>query len=93
MAPKVHHEEENMDHHGPPPPSASLEQARLKGHLGHLTTAEEDALDDFKILCAKHGYYRPGGLNGPATHDDGTLVYVVSQMSFFQSVLFILSSP
>jgi len=76
MAPKQNHEEEHMDQHGPPPPSASLEQARLKGHLGHLTTAEEDALDEFKTLCAKHGYYKPVGANSIASHDDGTLVYV-----------------
>ena len=65
-----------MDQHGPPPPSASLEQARLKGHLGHLMTAEEDALDEFKTLCAKQGFYKPAGSNTPASHDDGTLVYV-----------------
>ena len=76
MAPKSILEDEHMGQHGPPPPSASLEQARLKGHLGHLTVVEEDALDDFKTLCAKHGYYKAVGPNGPASHDDGTLVYV-----------------
>ena len=79
MAPKRIEEEERMDQHGPPPPSASLEQARLRGHLGHLTTAEEDALDDFKNLCAKHGWYTPAGPTTPASHDDGTLVYVFSE--------------
>ena len=85
MAPKQHEIEVHMDQHGPPPPSASLEQARLKGHLGHLTIAEEDALDDFKTLCAKHGFYKPAGPSTPATHDDGTLVYVSLDTFLFPS--------
>ena len=91
MAPNQAEVEEHMDQHGPPPPSASLEQARLRGHLGHLTTAEEDALDDFKTLCAKHGIYKPAGPNNPATHDDGTLVYVYFETSLFPNTLSNLS--
>lgn len=78
MAPK---QREEAELHGPPPPSAALEQTRLKGHLGHLTTAEEDALDEFKVVCAKEGFYKPAGSNSPASHDDGTLVYATLEPS------------
>ena len=59
---------------GPPLPSASLEQARLAGHLGHLTAHEESQFHAFKALCEKQGYYKPTDGNTSASHDDGTLV-------------------
>lgn len=59
-----------------PPPSASLEQTRLKGHLGHLTPQEEAAFVAFKKLSADKGFYRPDDGVQPASHDDGTLMYV-----------------
>lgn len=62
---------------GAPPASAALESVRLKGHIGHLTEDEGSALDSFKTLAAQKGYYTPAGANGKASHDDGTLVYVV----------------
>lgn len=62
---------------GAPPPSASLESNRLKGHVGHLTLEEGAALDTFKELAAKKGVYKLARLGGKASHDDGTLVYVV----------------
>ena len=60
-----------------PPPSASLEQTRLKGHLGHLTPQEEEAFVAFKKLSADQGFYRPDDGIQPASHDDGTLMYVL----------------
>ena len=59
---------------GVPPPSASTEQSRLQGHLGHLTLAEEKALVEFKKLSATQGYYQPETNTTRASHDDGTLV-------------------
>lgn len=59
---------------GPPPPSASSEQTRLKGHIGHLTRPEEAALIDFKNISAEQGLYRPDTNTHRASHDDGTLV-------------------
>lgn len=63
-----------MAHQGPPAPSASLEQARLAGHLGHLTAHEDSQYQAFKVLAEEHGYYKPTDGKTPATHDDGTLV-------------------
>ena len=59
---------------GPPPASASSEQSRLQGHIGHLTGQEESALKAFKILCAEKGFYKPVDAGSAASHDDGTLV-------------------
>lgn len=59
---------------GPPPPEAANAETRLKGHIGHLTAEEESALDHFKKLCAKEGYYTPHAADRKASHDDGTLV-------------------
>lgn len=59
---------------GPPPASASSEQSRLKGHLGHLTKHEEVALEEFKKISAERGLYQPETNTQRASHDDGTLV-------------------
>lgn len=59
---------------GPPPASASSEQSRLQGHIGHLTAHEESAFKAFKILCLEKGFYNPADANSAASHDDGTLV-------------------
>lgn len=59
---------------GPPPASASSEQTRLKGHIGHLTRQEEAALREFKKICAEQGLYQPETNLHRASHDDGTLV-------------------
>lgn len=66
-----------MDPPGPPPPSASLEHTRLKGHIGHLTPEEEAAFAAFKQLCADQGFYKPDDGVEQASHDDGTLMYVL----------------
>ena len=62
------------------------------GHLHHLTTTQEKALDEFRTACAEKGLYKyavvagqEGGekeegeaVEGPkdASHDDATLLYV-----------------
>ncbi|KAL8650655.1 MAG: hypothetical protein Q9210_003702 [Variospora velana] len=67
---------------GPPPPSASSEQTRLRGHIGHLTRQEEAALRDFKTLSAEQGLYRPETNTHRASHDDGTLVRFLRARKF-----------
>jgi len=66
------------DPHGPPPAEAASAETRLKGHLGHLTPQEESALEDFKKLAAKEGFYKLATDSTKASHDDGTLMYAVS---------------
>ena len=65
------------DQHGPPPAEAASAETRLKGHVGHLTTQEESALQQFKQLSAKQGFYTPATDTKKASHDDGTLVYAI----------------
>ena len=65
------------EHHGPPPAEAASAETRLKGHVGHLTSEEESALEAFKVLAAKKGYYTPATDEKKASHDDGTLVYAI----------------
>lgn len=62
---------------GAPPPSAASGVNRLRGHLGHLTQEESTALESFKAIAAKAGYYTPPTREKKASHDDGTLVYAV----------------
>ncbi|KAF7903216.1 uncharacterized protein EAF01_006265 [Botrytis porri] len=55
--------------------SAVVEYGFPQGHLGHLTTEEEAALNNFKVVCAEKGLYKPGnGSNEPASHEDATLL-------------------
>lgn len=50
-----------------------------QGHLGHLTTEEEEALKNFKLVCADKGLYAPGPTEeDPGTHDDATLLYATA---------------
>ncbi|KAL8711683.1 MAG: hypothetical protein Q9220_003854 [cf. Caloplaca sp. 1 TL-2023] len=74
---------------GPPPATASSEQSRLKGHLGHLTKQEEAALSDFKKLSAEQGLFRPEAGSQPASHDDGTLVRYLRARKFVPQDAFI----
>ena len=60
--------------HGPPPAKAAAIEARLAGHLGHLTPEEQEAFDDFKRISAEKGFYTPATADAKASHDDGTLV-------------------
>lgn len=64
------------DQHGPPPAEAAASETRLKGHLGHLTPQEETALEEFRKLAKKAGFYTPATDDKKASHDDGTLMYV-----------------
>ncbi|CAD6446356.1 7dee53d0-67d9-42c7-8f47-e25709e75d5c [Sclerotinia trifoliorum] len=55
--------------------SAVVEYGFPQGHLGHLTTEEEAALNNFKVLCTEKGLYKPGnGIDQPASHEDATLL-------------------
>ncbi|KAL8760858.1 MAG: hypothetical protein Q9184_002968 [Pyrenodesmia sp. 2 TL-2023] len=67
---------------GPPPPSASSDQIRLQGHIGHLTRQEEAALREFKKFSSEQGFYRPETNNHRASHDDGTLVRFLRARKF-----------
>lgn len=62
------------DQPGAPPASAIADAVRFAGHLGHLTEAEQDALDSFKALARNNGLFREDGPGGKPTHDDATLV-------------------
>lgn len=46
----------------------------LTGTLNHLTPAQEQRLDEFKVQLEKGGWWSPDGVNGKPTHDDGTLL-------------------
>lgn len=65
----------------PPTAEAASAETRLRGHLGHLTEDEESALEEFKKLCAKGGFYTPETEQHKASHDDGTLMYAVVDSS------------
>jgi hypothetical protein len=45
-------------------------------HLGHLSEAQQSALDNFKKICEEKGYYHPGSSEGRkhASHDDETML-------------------
>lgn len=57
--------------------SAVVEYGYPQGHLGHLTSEEEAAMQNFKVLCAERGAYRAATEDGKASHDDATLLYVL----------------
>ncbi|QSZ34577.1 hypothetical protein DSL72_006171 [Monilinia vaccinii-corymbosi] len=55
--------------------SAVIEYGFPQGHLGHLSTEEEAALNNFKFLCTENGVYKPGnGNDEPPSHEDATLL-------------------
>lgn len=43
------------------------------GHLGHLSTQQNEALQKFKAVLVERGLLKPGP---PPSHDDQTLLYV-----------------
>lgn len=47
----------------------------LSGVLNHLSAAQVRKLDEFKEKLQKDGWWAPEGVNGKASHDDGTLLY------------------
>jgi hypothetical protein len=55
------------------PSAGGVEHGYPEGHLGHLTTSEEQALQDFKAVIEEKGLYKPGP---PPSHDDLTLLCV-----------------
>ncbi|KAL8689622.1 MAG: hypothetical protein Q9218_004748 [Villophora microphyllina] len=74
---------------GPPPASASSEQSRLTGHLGHLTRQEDAALTEFKKLSASQGFYHPETSTQRASHDDGTLIRYLRARKFVPQDAFV----
>jgi len=58
----------------PPTAEDASAETRLRGHVGHLTTGEETAFEEFKKLCAEEGFYTPATIDQNASHDDGTLM-------------------
>jgi hypothetical protein len=53
-----------------------------RGHLGHLSPEEEEALTDFKLLCEQNGYYSPGnGSTEAPSHEDATLLSRLHHLS------------
>lgn len=52
-----------------------VEYGYPQGHLGHLTDEEEAAFQNFKVLCAEKGYYKPATEERQESHDDATLLY------------------
>lgn len=51
------------------------------GTLNHLSEAQEQKLQEFKDKLGQDGWWSPDGVNGKATHDDGTLLYAILQSS------------
>lgn len=47
---------------------------QLKGHLGNLTTEQEQALSTFKENLIKADLYKPGANDEKPSHDDTTLM-------------------
>lgn len=43
-------------------------------HVGHLSDAQNEALEAFKQLSADKGYFRPATREQPASHDDETML-------------------
>ena len=72
---------QNSDHskdHFLAPTSSSLTKTTttdpVSGVLNHLTEPQSKKLDEFKARLLKEGWWRPDGVNGKPTHDDGTLL-------------------
>ncbi|KAL8823851.1 MAG: hypothetical protein Q9191_005498 [Dirinaria sp. TL-2023a] len=65
-----------------PSATAASPATRLRGHVGYLTQEESAALDAFKQLTAKNGFFTPGTAKKKPSHDDGTLVYACPASKF-----------
>jgi hypothetical protein len=62
-----------------------------RGHLGHLSPEEEEALTDFKLLCEQNGYYSPGnGSTEAPSHEDATLL---SRLHHLSGYILLLTDP
>ena len=55
------------------PTPTNPEYAYPRGHYGHLSEREENALVEFKKVLEERGILKPGP---PASHDDPLLLYV-----------------
>jgi hypothetical protein len=54
-----------------------------QGHIGHLTTDEQNAFNNFKDLLTERGLYKsPSDTDEYGTHDDATLLYVKILLQF-----------
>ena len=65
---------DSIQQQGAPPPEAAAIEARLVGHLGHLTASEQTAFEGFKKISSEKGFYTPATADTKASHDDGTLM-------------------
>lgn len=45
------------------------------GHLSHLSENQQAALETFKEICEKEGYWTPRTGEKEASHDDETMLY------------------
>jgi hypothetical protein len=58
--------------------TGELSQAKtrdpLTGHLGHLSEAQEHALEKFKAICQEQKLYTPEHDGKRASHDDSTML-------------------
>ncbi|EXJ80581.1 hypothetical protein A1O1_08727 [Capronia coronata CBS 617.96] len=54
----------------------------LTGTLNHLTPFQEEKLKEFKERLLKGGWWTPDGVNGRASHDDGTLLRYLRARKF-----------
>lgn len=64
-----------------PPTGAPIDLSKITtsntqtGVLNHLSDEQARLLEQFKEKLQKDGWWSPDGVNGKATHDDGTLLY------------------
>ncbi|TFK24380.1 CRAL/TRIO domain-containing protein [Coprinopsis marcescibilis] len=62
--------------------------AQFVGHLGHLTEAQSESLEEFRALLVKEGLYKPQATSDDGTstslpsHDDPTLLRFLRARSF-----------
>ena len=67
---------QRSDPESEPPPISNISTTDpLTGTLNHLTEHQSQLLVDFKEKLQKDGWWVPQGINGKASHDDGTLLY------------------
>ena len=58
------------------------------GHLGHLTEQQQDSLVEFKTLCEEKGLFKPATDHNQSSHDDVTLLYAMSFLSYATQLTF-----
>lgn len=65
--------------------SKVTENHTLAGHLGNLTPEQEQALETFRQELTTAGLYTPTSEGSNASHDDATLLCVISPTLRFLS--------